>query len=87
MPGFGNVTGVNPDQLRPSFEDVTGHKINMAKMMTALAIPAYLAAPVLLFFAGDRAFDGNWQGVTGFILDALGCLLLGRMITWASPNL
>ncbi|HEY3837793.1 MAG TPA: hypothetical protein VGL72_14530 [Bryobacteraceae bacterium] len=86
MPGFGNLADINSDPLRPPFTDVTGHKINMAKLM-ALSIPAYLAVPVLLFFAGDRAFDGNWPGVIGFMLDAAGCLLLARMITWASSNL
>lgn len=73
----------------PAVEDTlrqTGHSVNMAKLM-ALSILAYLAVPVLFFFAADRAFDGNWTGVAGFLLDAAGCVVLARMITWASRNL
>ena len=58
----------------------------MAKVM-ALSILFYTAVPVLIFFAADRAFEGNWSGVLGFLLDAAGCALLARMITWASRNL
>ena len=64
----------------------TGHSINMAKLM-ALSILTYLAVPILIFFAADRAFAANWSGVLGFLLDAAGCALLARMITWASRNL
>jgi hypothetical protein len=64
----------------------SGHSINMAKIM-AISILVYAAIPVLIFFAADRAFDGNWSGVIGFLLDAAGCALLARMTTWASRNL
>jgi hypothetical protein len=58
----------------------------MAKLM-GLSILANMAVPVLIFFAADRAFEGNWSGVLGFLLDAAGCALLARMTTWASRNL
>ena len=64
----------------------SGTSINMAKLM-AVSMLAYLAVPVLVFFAADRAFDSNWSGVIGFLLDAVGCVVLARMITWASRNL
>ncbi len=64
----------------------TANNINMAKLM-AVAIAAYVAVPVLVFFAADRAFDSNWSGVLGFLLDAAGCVIVARMITWASRNL
>jgi hypothetical protein len=64
----------------------SGRSINMAKIM-AVSILVYAAVPVLIFFAADRAFDGNWSGVLGFLLDAAGCALLARMTTWASRNL
>jgi hypothetical protein len=63
-----------------------GRRINMAKLM-GLSILAYTAVPILMFFAADRAFEGNWSGVLGFLLDAAGCALLARMVTWASRNL
>jgi len=58
----------------------------MAKLM-ALSILAYLAVPVLVFLAADRAFASNWSGVLGFLLDACGCVVLAKMTTWASRNL
>jgi hypothetical protein len=79
MPGTG-------DQYDASVPRQTGHSINMAKLM-ALSMLSYLGVPVLMFYAADRAFDGNWTGVAGFLLDAAGCVVLGRMITWASRNL
>jgi hypothetical protein len=85
MTGTGQFTGIESDRLG-LIPDATGHKINMAKLM-AVSILIYLSVPVLLFFAADRAFDGNWPGVIGFLLDAAGSFLLGRMITWASRNL
>jgi hypothetical protein len=63
-----------------------GRSINMAKIM-AISILVYAAVPILIFFAADRAFAGNWSGVIGFLLDAAGCALLARMTTWASRNL
>src|SRR5580698_6500362 len=63
-----------------------GRRFDMAKLM-GLSSVAYMAVPALIFFAGDRAFEGNWSGVCGFLLDAAGCALLARMITWASRNL
>jgi hypothetical protein len=63
-----------------------GRRINMAKLM-GLSILTYTAVPILIFFAADRAFEGNWSGVLGFLLDAAGCALLARMVTWASRNL
>jgi hypothetical protein len=63
-----------------------GRRINMAKVM-GLSILAYATVPVLIFFAADRAFEGNWPGVLGFLLDAAGCALLAKMTTWASRNL
>lgn len=71
---------------RSAAPQASSHSINMAKLM-ALSFLFYLAVPVLMFFAADRAFDGNWSGVAGFLLDAAGCGLLARMITWASRNL
>lgn len=65
---------------------IEAHSIHMAKVM-ALSMLIYLAVPVLIFFAADRAFDGNWSGMIGFLLEAAGCALLARMVTWASRNL
>ena len=86
MTGAGQFTVVDQEQPRPDVARQSGHSINMAKLM-AVSILAYLAVPVLLFFAADRAFEANWSGVLGFLLDAAGCLVLARMITWASQNL
>jgi hypothetical protein len=86
MTGAGRLTDIENERSRPMFSNVNGHSINMAKLM-AVSILVYLAVPVLLFFAADRAFDANWPGMVGFLLDAAGCFLLGRMITWASANL
>jgi len=87
--GSGHFTGHFTERRDADFQpDLSrvGHGVNMAKWM-AISILAYLAVPVLLFFAGDRAFDGNWSGVLGFLLDAAGCAILARMVTWASRNL
>ena len=83
MAGTGHFPGVG---ARSNVSHEVGHRIHMAKLM-ALSILVYLAIPVLIFFAADRAFDGNWPGMVGFLLDAAGCALLARMVTWASRNL
>ncbi len=86
MAATGHFTGDRAAGFQTNDSRESGHSINMAKLM-ALSILAYLAVPVLVFCAADRAFDGNWSGVLGFLLDAAGCVLLARMITWASRNL
>jgi len=62
------------------------YSVNMAKIM-ALSMIAYLAVPILIFLAAARAFESNWPGVAGFLLEAAASALLGKMITWASRNL
>ena len=86
MAGAVHVSGAGAGRSRMYESHLAGRRIDMSKIM-ALSILAYLAVPVLLFFAADRAFDGNWSGVLGFLLDAAGCSVLARMITWASKNL
>jgi len=86
MASTGHFTGDSNADFQASLSRQSGTSINMAKLM-GLSMLAYLAVPVLLFFAADRAFDSNWSGVIGFLLDAAGCVALARMITWASRNL
>jgi len=86
MATTGHVTGSRESDFETNISRQSGHSINMAKLM-ALSIMAYLPVPLLVFFAADRAFDSNWPSVLGFLLDAAGCVLLARMITWASRNL
>jgi hypothetical protein len=86
MASTGHFTGGRDADFQTNVARQSGHSINMAKLM-ALSIMAYVAAPVLVFFAADRAFDSNWPSVLGFLIDAAGCVLLARMITWASRNL
>ncbi len=86
MAATGHFAGAGDQRYPEDIARQSGHSVNMAKLM-ALSILAYLAVPVLVFFAADRAFDGNWTGVAGFLLDAAGCSVLARMITWASRNL
>lgn len=86
MPIAAHFPGTRHPEPEPFVSLQSGRSINMAKVM-ALSILFYTAVPVLIFFAADRAFEGNWSGVLGFLLDAAGCALLARMITWASRNL
>ena len=86
MAGTGHFSGIRNVRFGTDVSHEVGHRINMAKVM-GLSILVYLTVPVLIFLAADRAFEGNWSGVLGFLLDAAGCALLARMVTWASKNL
>jgi hypothetical protein len=86
MPIAAHFPGARHPEPETFVAPQSGHRINMAKVM-ALSILIYTAVPVLIFLAADRAFEGNWSGVLGFLLDAAGCALLARMTTWVSKNL
>ena len=86
MASTGHFTADRDADFQTNVSRQSGRSVNMAKLM-ALSIMAYLPVPLLVFFAADRAFESNWPSVLGFLLDAAGCILLARMITWASRNL
>jgi hypothetical protein len=86
MTGTGHFGGIRNERFGANVSHQMGRRIDMAKVM-GLSILVYLTVPVLIFFAADRAFEGNWSGTIGFLLDAAGAALLARMVTWASRNL
>ena len=86
MATIGHFPAEGDTRFEANVSRQSGHSVNMSKIM-ALSIIAYMAVPILIFLAADRAFESNWPGVAGFLLEAAACALVGKMITWASRNL